>query len=175
MKKNRINPMPEYFDRYINKTDDVTLTEALKISERELEMIPIDTYKKLGNRVYADGKWTIKDILQHLIDTERIFSYRALAFARNEPNKMLSYDEDAYAKNTNANDRTIEDLIHEYKIVRKSFIELFKSFNEEMLLKTGKGFKGEYSVLAIGFMMPGHQRWHMDVIKEKYLPLIEAN
>lgn len=172
MKKDQINPMPEYFDRYINKTDDVTLMQALEMSVQELNALPVSSYKELGNKVYAEGKWTVKDILQHLIDTERIFSYRALAFARSEPNKMLSYDEDAYARHTNANDRSIEDLINELKIVRQSFIELFKSFSNDMLLKTGKGFKGEYSVLAIGFMMPGHQRWHIDVINEKYLPLI---
>lgn len=174
MKKDQINPMPEYFDRYINKTDDVSLIEALEISMKELNNLPISKYKELGEKVYSENKWTVKDILQHLIDTERIFSYRALAFARKEPNQMLSYDEDAYAKHSNANDRSIDELINELKIVRQSFIELFKSFSNDMLLKIGKGFKGEYSVLAIGFMMPGHQRWHLDVINEKYLPLLNT-
>lgn len=172
MKKDQINPMPEYFDRYINKTDDVTLEEAFEISLRELENLPMHEYLALGDRVYEEGKWTLKDIFQHLLDTERVFTYRALAFARNESDKVLSYDEDIYAKHANANRRSLEDIINELKLVRHSFIELYKSFTPEMLLRTGKGFKGEYSVLSIGFMMAGHQRWHMDVIKERYLPLL---
>jgi hypothetical protein len=173
MKKNQINPMPEYFDRYINKTDDVTLKEAFEISLQELDNLPMSKYLALGNKVYAEGKWTIKDIFQHMIDTERVFTYRALAFARNEGDKVQSYDEEIYAKHADANRRSLEDIINELKLVRRSFIEMYQSFTPEMMLRTGKGFKGEYSVLSIGFMMPGHQRWHMDVIEERYFQLIE--
>lgn len=173
MKKDQINPMPVYFDRYINKTDDVTLEEAFEISLRELENLPLSKYMALGDRVYEEGKWTIKDIFQHLIDTERVFTYRALAFARNESERVLSYDEDIYARYANADRRNLEDIISELTLVRHSFIELYKSFTPEMMLRKGIGFKGEYSVLSIGFMMPGHQRWHMNVIEQKYLPLLD--
>ena len=114
MTRSQLHPMPEYFDRYINMTDDVTLFEAFEISLQELKNAPIDKWKALGDRVYAPGKWTVKDLLQHLIDTERIFCYRALAFSRNEPNKMLSYDEDLYAEQADANRRTIEDIMEEF-------------------------------------------------------------
>ncbi|MBP8033620.1 MAG: DinB family protein [Bacteroidia bacterium] len=173
MKKDLINPMPEYFNRYINKTDDVTLLQALELSLQELDNLPMAKYLALGDKVYAEGKWTIKDIFQHMIDTERVFTYRALAFARNEADKVQSYDEEIYAKHADANRRSLEDIISELKLVRHSFIELYKSFTPEMIMRSGKGFKGEYSVLSIGFMMPGHQRWHMDVITERYFPLIE--
>ncbi len=171
MNKDKINPMPEYFDRYISKTDDVTLMEALDTSLKELNELPIEKLRTIGNKVYAEGKWTIKDIFQHIVDTERIFTYRALAFARAEHGQVLSYDEDLYAKNAVANNRQLEEIIDELKSVRISLIKMFRSFTPEMLLRSGKGFKGEYSVLAIGFMMAGHQRWHMDVIKERYFPL----
>lgn len=171
MKKDKIYPIPEYFDRYINKTDDVSLDEVFKISLKELDNLPIEKYEEIGDKVYAPGKWTIKDIFQHMIDTERIFTYRALAFARSERGQVLSYDEDLYAKNAQAGKRPIEEIVSEFRVVRLSFIEMYKSFTPEMLMKTGMGFKGQYSVLAIGFMMPGHQRWHMDVINERYLPL----
>ncbi len=173
MKKDQINPMPEYFDRYINKTDDVTLDEAFEISLKELENLPMSKYLALGDRIYEEGKWTVKDIFQHMLDTERVFTYRALAFARNESDKVLSYDEDIYARYADANRRNLEDIINELKLVRRYFIEMYKSFTPQMLLRKGKGFKGEYSVLSIGFMMPGHQRWHMDVIKQRYLPLLD--
>jgi hypothetical protein len=172
MKKEAINPMPAYFDRYINKTDDVTLSKAIAISLQEIDAIPLEQWKAIGDRVYAPGKWTIKDIVQHLIDTDRVFTYRALAFARGEKGQVLSYDEDQYAREADTSNRTLEDLIAELKLVRRSFQVLFESFSPEVLLRTGRGFSGEYSVLSIGFMMPGHLRWHMDVIKEKYLPLI---
>lgn len=172
MKKEAINPMPAYFDRYINKTDDVTVSEAIAISLRELDAIPLEKWKAIGDNVYAPGKWTIKDIIQHIIDTDRIFTYRALAFARGEKGQVLSFDEEQYAREADTTTRTLEELIAELKLVRRSFLVLFESFSPEVLLRSGRGFSGEYSVLSIGFMMPGHQRWHLDVIKEKYLPLI---
>ena len=168
MKKSDINPMPEYFDRYINLADDVELKDALAISAEELNNLPLDQWKAIGDKVYAPGKWTIKDILQHMIDTERIFAYRALCFARGEAARMPSFDEEEYGRNTNANQRTLEDLIEELKINRASFIALYNSFTDEMILRTGLSFKGTYSVLAIGFIAVGHQRWHFNVIKERY-------
>ena len=87
MKRSEIT-LPEYFDRYINKCDDVTILEALQQSLQELENAPIEKWKQLGDKVYAPGKWTIREILQHLIDTERVFSYRATAFSRGDENVM---------------------------------------------------------------------------------------
>ncbi|MBX7227576.1 MAG: DinB family protein [Chitinophagales bacterium] len=173
MKKADIQPMPEYFDRYINKADDVSLTEALETSLNELLELPLDDFKALGDTTYAAGKWTIKDLLQHMIDTERIFAYRALVFAREEEGKVSPYDEELYAKNAHANLRTIDDLVDEWILARKSFIAMYKSFTKEMLLKQGKGYLGPYSVLSIGFLIPGHQRWHMEIVQERYLPLLK--
>lgn len=171
MLKSAIKPMPEYFDRYINMTDDVALLDAIQISIDELNDFPLERFKALGDKVYAPGKWTVKDILQHIIDTERIFSYRALAAARGEIKTMPSYDEDEYAAFAGANKRTIEDLIGELKIVRQAFLAMYQSFTEEMLLRKCKGFKGEYSVLAIGFLIAGHQRWHVKVLEERYFTM----
>ncbi len=166
--------MPEYFDRYINKCDDVELSEALRISMMELKTAPIEKWEALGDKVYAPGKWTAKDILQHLIDTERVFSYRATAFARGEKD-VMSFDEDLYGKNANARARSIEDLLEEAICLRKSFIHLYESFSDKMLLQMGNGFKGQYSVSSIGFIIPGHQRWHFDQLKEKYFPLLDLS
>lgn len=172
MKRSEIVPMPEYFDRYINKTDDVDHMEALKISLREIEELPMEKLRALGDKVYAPGKWTVKEILQHMIDTERVFAYRAVAFARGETGQVLSFDEDLYAKNSDANRRTVDELVEELKLVRRSLIALYASFTKEMLMRTGKGFRGPYSVLSIAFITAGHQRWTMDVIKERYFPLV---
>lgn len=172
MKKSAINPMPEYFDRYIDLADDVPVLEALATSLYEIDHLKIADWKAMGDQVYAPGKWTAKDIIQHMIDTERIFAYRALSFARQEPQRMLSYDEDWYGNHTNANQRSIPDLVDEWRAVRLSSIALFRSFTPEMMLYNGKAFSGTYSPLAIGFILAGHQRWHFRVFKEKYLPLL---
>lgn len=171
MKRSQLSPLPEYFDRYINMADDVTVMEALETSLKELENAPLEKWRTLGDAVYEPGKWTIKDILQHLIDTERVFCYRAISFARGEK-EVKPFDEELYAKNAMATERTLEDLIEESILVRKSTIALYRSFNETILNKTGIGFKGEYSVHAIGFIFSGHQRWHFKVIEERYLVML---
>lgn len=173
MNKSDIRPMPEYFDRYINLCDDVSLKDALQTSINEVNAFPLKEWEKIGNKVYTPGKWTIKDILQHLIDTERIFAYRALAFSRGETALLPSFDEDRYAAAACATERNLEEIIVELKTLHESTKMLFNSFNSQMLLKTGMGFKGEYSVLSIGFCMLGHQRWHMKVIEEKYMALLK--
>jgi DinB superfamily len=172
MKRSQLYPMPEYFDRYINQCDDVELLKAIQTSIDELDNAPIEKWKALGDKVYAPGKWTVKDILQHLIDTERVFAYRATAFARGDEQTMLSFDEELYGKNGIANTRTIEDLIAEMKILRQSFLLLYTSFSNEILQKIGNGSTGKYSVAAVGFIIPGHQRWHLQILEEKYYPLL---
>jgi hypothetical protein len=172
MKRSQLNPLPEYFDRYINMCDDVELIQAIQTSIDELDTAPVEKWKTLGDKVYALGKWTVKDILQHLIDTERIFAYRALAFTRNETQPLPSFDEDGYAQSALANNRTVESLVEELKASHQSFKLMYQSFTPDMLSKTGKSFKGEYSVASIGFCMAGHQRWHWKVLEEKYYVLI---
>ncbi len=173
MLRSQLNPLPEYFDRYILMTDDVELLDAIQTSLDEIDRFPVDTWKALSDRVYAPGKWTVKDTLQHLIDTERIFTYRMLAASRGEKQAMIPFSEDEYADAAEANRRDLEDLIAELRLVHLSFQAMYKSFSPEMLLRMCKGFKGEYSVAATGFMMPGHQRWHLRILEEKYYPLIQ--
>lgn len=168
MKRSDINPMPAYFDRYINQIEDIELSEALQQSLTELDAVPLAHWRTVGTQVVAAGQWTVNDTLQHLIDTERIFSYRALAFARGEQQRLTSFDETVYAAVSNAHQRSIDDLIAELKAVRQSFMHLFASFTDEMLQRGGQGFKGEYSVLSIGFTMLGHQRHHFKILAERY-------
>lgn len=174
MKKADIKHMPEYFDRYINLTDDVTYQEALQISLDELINAPLELWKALGEQTYAEGKWTVKDILQHYIDTERVFTYRIVAISRGDKQKMNPYDEDMFAKNANANGRSLSDIYEELLLVRKGTISMFKSFTPEMLMQSGNGFNGmKYCVLSLGFMLAGHQRWHFRTLEEKYYGLLK--
>lgn len=118
---------------------------------------------------YAEGKWTIKDIVQHLIDAERIFAYRALRFSRNDPNDLPGFDENAYVEEAHANQRNLEGLLKEFEMVRRSTIELFQSFSAEDLLKNGTASGNQMSVRALGFIISGHLIHHFNIIRERYL------
>lgn len=121
------------------------------------------------NFAYAENKWTIKEIIVHLIDAERIFSYRALRFARNDQTDLSGFDENNYVPFSDANKRSKDDLIAECKAVRKSTLFLFQSFSDEMLLRMGTIGGNGMSVRALGFIILGHQKHHIKIIRERYL------
>lgn len=167
--------MPQYFDYYINLVADVELSQAFADSIQQLNELNKDILTSLEGRSYGPDKWTVKGILQHIIDFERILSYRALLFARNEGSVPQSVDEKLLGANMNADDRSIDELIDELKILRASTKFMFASFNSEMLQNKGTNWKYEISVLALGFSIVGHQIHHLKIIEEKYLPLLQPN
>lgn len=161
------NPYYEPFVRRIN--EDVSLVDALITGRQEVssffDSIPEN---KLDYR-YEDGKWTPKEVLMHIIDTERIFSYRALRFARKDKVDLLGFDQDAFIPPSNANQREIDSLVEEYKAVRAATIVLFKNFDDTMLKEVGMGSGSPMSVRALGFITLGHEQHHVSLIKERYL------
>jgi DinB superfamily len=173
MKKSDINPMPAYFDRYINLAADVDVNTALQQSLEAAENFPMDKWRALGDMVYAPGKWTVKDMIQHITDTERIFAYRALRFARKDSTKLPGFEENDFAAAAGANARGLEDLVEELKQVRRSTIALFASFTGEMLQTVGATFSASLTPLAIGFTIAGHQQHHLNVLEERYYPLLQ--
>ena len=118
---------------------------------------------------YAEGKWTIKEILLHLIDAERVFAYRTLCVSRKEELELPGFDHDEYLKNSNAKSRSHESLIEEYEAVRKASISLFKSFDEETLSYLGVANGSAISVKGLAYIIAGHELHHNSVIKERYL------
>jgi len=173
MLKSAINIPPSYFDRYIALNDEITVLAALESTLTQLENAHLGLWQSLGHQIYESGKWTINDILQHVADTERVFSYRAFAIARGE--KMVnSFDQNHYALIANANHRNLGDILNEAISIRKSTIALFRSFKTEDLSRTGSNGQQELSVLAIGFIIAGHQIWHQNIITERYLPLLKS-
>jgi hypothetical protein len=173
MKKSDINPKPQFFDRYINLAEDDEIVASLEKNLKVLNNLDMEQLEELGDKVYAPGKWTIKDIFQHMIDNERIQTYRALRFSRNDKTVLPGYDENSLAQNTNATQQSLKSIIDEFKLLRQSSIALYKSFSDEMLLRTGICFQVEISVLALGFQLSGHQIHHLEVIRERYLPLLK--
>ncbi len=159
-----------YYGTYIdNVSNEYSLLEELEISVHRLikfvQNIPMDKF----DYRYAQGKWTIKDILQHLIDAERIFSYRALRFSRNDLTPLASFDENEYVVEANANRRSIQELLMELAVVRQSTLSLFKTFSEQELLRTGIASKNPMSVRALGFVIIGHQNHHQRIFEVRYL------
>ena len=171
MKRSDIKMMPEYFDRYIRQVDDIELDKAFQNNLNTMAGLDIASLETLKDKVYADGKWTIKDIFQHIIDTERVFAYRTLRFARRDGITPQGYDQDIFAANANAQHRLLKDIIEEMKLVHQSSCLLFRSFDKDTLQATGICWKVEMSVLALGFTITGHFIHHLKVIQEKYLPL----
>ena len=174
MKKSHIQKMPAYFDRYINLVEDIDVLEAFKKYGPDFLEKEKPTLEELGDKVYAPGKWTVKDIIQHIIDAERVFCYRALRFARNDKTILHGFEEDFYAANTNVKNRKLEDVLEEFKSVRQSTISLFKSFDKEALQRSGVALTTEISVLALGFTIAGHPIHHMKVLHERYFPLLKS-
>jgi DinB family protein len=172
MKKSDINPMPQYFDRYINLVADVELSQAFDDSIRQLDELDRNLLTKLDGKKYAPDKWTVKGILQHIIDFERILSYRSLLFARQEGSVPQGVDENLLAANMSAEKRPLDELIDELKIVRASTKAMFDSFDDEILKNKGTNWKYEISVVAMGFSIVGHQVHHLKIIEEKYHPLV---
>ncbi len=159
-----------YYGRYIDKlSKNIHLRDGFIIGQKNvIQFFESIHHDKLNYR-YAPEKWSIKEILQHLIDTERIFMYRCFRISRNDDTSLAGFDQNKYIKPSNADDKIIESLIEEFKSVRQSSISLLNSLSDENLKYVGVSNGGAMSARAAAFTIIGHDIWHMDVIKEKYL------
>lgn len=164
-----INEYSNFQAAYIKAAGDVNMMEELEICLHDfirfVQNIPMDKF----DFRYEEGKWTIKEIIQHIIDTERIFAYRALRISRNDKTPLPGFEENDYAANTDANSRGLQGLLSELALVRESTLALFKSFSEEQLKRIGVVSNNEISVRAIGFILIGHQKHHQNIFQERYL------
>ena len=158
-----------HYKQYILELGDVDLFKILNTSSEDL----LKTVKDLSEEKlvfrYDEGKWTIKELVQHLIDTERIMSYRALRFSRNDTTELPGFNENWYVENSNGNNRNFKDLVEEFTSTRQASISLFKSFTNEMLTLSGTANGSDMTVRALGFIIAGHQMHHLKIIKERYL------
>ena len=158
-----------FYKRYINLVpDDGNLLIHLEdiFSETEEMISPLDDAKM--NYRYAPGKWTIKDMLVHLSDTERIFVYRALRFSRGDNTPLAGFDESQYAANANANEREKEDIMREYSLVRESSIAFIESLSDEALNRKGVSNNNPASVRLLVNLIYGHHKHHLNILKERY-------
>ena len=159
-----------YFEQYIALVSNgKSIIENLKSSQQLFDEVLRNLSEDKHNYVYAEGKWTLKELMQHIIDTERIFGYRALCFARNDSTDLPGFDQDIFVANDNANKRDYFEMLDEMKTLRKSTIQLYESFEDIALLRIGTASGNKISVRALGYLFSGHQIHHLNIVKERYL------
>ncbi len=158
-----------YFERYIKLVEGNNIIKILyEQSKITRELIDsISDYK--GNYPYADGKWTIKEVIGHILDAERILAYRALSLARGEKKSLPGFDHNDYVREGNFNRRELLELSFEFKLLRESNLLMFKNFSEEMLCRKGLADESSVTVLALLYIIAGHEKHHLNVLEEKYL------
>jgi hypothetical protein len=157
------------FLTYINLVDKDDLNLALETNTRRFRKLLTKIPRKKINYSYAEGKWTLKEMLQHVIDAERVFVYRALTFARKDAAELPGFDENEWAITSKAVKRKWNDLIDEFDFLRASTEFMFSSFDEDQLANIGTANGKAINALALGFVCVGHVQHHMNIILERYL------
>jgi len=163
------NDYAEYYHQYILEIDNDNIIEVLENQLNTTLNIFKEIPENKGNFSYEEGKWSIKEVLGHCIDTERIFAYRALCIARGEKQHLPGMEQDDYVKEGEFNKRTLKNLLNEYELLRKSNIILFKSFQEKVLQNRGIASDNGVTVLGLMFIIAGHEKHHIKILKERYL------
>jgi len=165
-----LETVPHFYKNYVKQVEESDLLQALRISgHRALELLHSIPENKADFK-YAPDKWTIRELLCHTIDAERIFAYRALRFARNDKTNLSPFEENDYATQANATGRSLQKIAMEMAHLRSSTIDLFEGFTPEMLIRKGLVNNNELSVVALGFIIAGHETHHCQILKERYLP-----
>lgn len=159
---------PPFAAAYISLVpeDDIkfVLQDSIPLMEQFLDTIP----EEKADYAYAPGKWTVKEVLQHTIDTERVFAYRAMCFARGETQPLPGFDQDLYAMNVDVSDRSLESLKEEMSLIRVSTALLFEYLGERDLLRQGIASNHAITPLSLGYMIAGHWRHHEQLFRERY-------
>ncbi|GIV37111.1 MAG: DNA damage-inducible protein DinB [Cyclobacteriaceae bacterium] len=163
-----IENLPPFYSGYVTHVAHLPHHEALVWSNEQLQNILLNVSEERGTYAYAPGKWTIKEVLAHIQDAERVFAYRALRFARNDDTALPGFDESRYAPESNAHARPVETHLKELNRLRASTIDLFLSFTPEMLRRTGIANGNRISVLNIAYVIAGHALHHVKILQSRY-------
>ena len=160
---------PPFFARYVANVPETDVLGALRDSGRELDAALTAIPDARGGHRYAPDKWTIREVIGHMIDAERVFAYRAVTFARNDKTALPSFDENVWAANATFDSRTVADLVDELEAVRSSTIHLAKHLNLEEQERRGTASGQPVTVRALLYIIAGHERHHVAILRERYL------
>jgi hypothetical protein len=159
----------EYYEKYVSLVDDADLLGTLEEQIREARDLFAGFPEERGSYAYDQGKWTIKEVISHLLDGERIFAYRLLRIARGDGTPLEGFEQDGYIENSHANDRSFGDLMCEFGELRAANLRLMRSMSEADWKRTGMASGFPVSARALAFIMAGHVRHHLNIIRERYL------
>jgi len=157
------------FTNYIRKVPGVDFMAVLRENLIATPTMLNKWSQDEWNFRYEVGKWSLKEVILHIIDTERIFAYRALRFARHDQTPLQGFEQDDYIPYLEADNRSARSIVEEYKTTRTATISMFKSFSDEMMLYNGIAGGNNLNALAVGFIIAGHEIHHIDIINEHYL------
>ncbi|HYG04281.1 MAG TPA: DinB family protein [Chryseosolibacter sp.] len=161
--------VPSFYRGYVENVKDMDVIEALMQSSKVALNVFRNIPEDMGEYRYAEGKWSIKELLNHMIDAERIFAYRALRFSRNDKTNLPGFEENDYAPQANAHGRSVVQLADEMERLRLTTIDLYRSFTTQMLKREGQANNNKVSVLNLGYIIAGHETHHRKVVVERYL------
>lgn len=158
-----------FYTTYIEVVDKGNIINTLNAQMHECYTLINTVPAEKAYYAYAPGKWTLKEVIGHMIETERVFCFRTLAISRGEQQPLPNMNQEEYIEGNNYNQRTLANLANEYLAVRVSTLHLLNSMTKEMIEKTGKIGESEISVRALAFIIAGHERHHINILREKYL------
>jgi hypothetical protein len=164
----KVGEYKPYYDTYISLVPDGDLLAQLERQARETVTLLRGVSEDQSQYRYAPGKWSIREVVGHLSDSERVFAYRALTFAREDPTALPSFDENTWAAKSNAGSRSLKDLAAEFVTVRQSTLALFRSFTNEHFARSGVASDHAISVRALAYIITGHERHHVKILHDRY-------
>src|SRR5690349_22744383 len=161
-----------YYETYISKVKGSNILNILEAQRLQMAQLFAAHTERDGNFRYAPGKWTVKEVLGHVTDSERIFAYRALRIARGDQTPLSGFEQDDYVKSGGFASRTLADLVEEFDAVRGASISLFRSFDDAAWGRRGVASEKQVTARALGFITAGHQIHHRMILQESYFPAI---
>jgi len=159
----------DYYRTYTSKVPEGNVLETLRRQHEETQELLAGLDNSQAEHRYAPGKWSIKEVVGHLVDTERIFAHRALTFARQDRSPLPGMDQDEYVAHGKFDQRSLEDLMAEWKSLRQANLHLFASFDEEVAQRTGEASGYSFSVRSLVYIVAGHEIHHVGVLRDRYL------
>ncbi len=170
MNRPEINEFDPYYNTYVSLIEGDSVMEQLDAQPPELRAMFDNVPDSRGNYSYAKGKWTIKELLSHLIDGERIFAYRILRISRADETPIEGFEQDGYIENSNANNRSFSDLLDEFDLQRRANMKMLRNLSDDAARRIGTASENTVSVRALVYIMAGHVRHHINILHERYLP-----
>lgn len=161
-----------YAEKYIVLVTGDDILDSLQSQRKQTATLFSGRSERDGNFRYAPGKWSVKEVLGHVADTERIFAYRAMRIARGDQTPLPGFEQDDYVRAARFNERKLQDLVDEYEDVRQASLALFRSLEADTWLRRGVASNNPVTVLALAYLIAGHELHHRNVLKEMYFPAI---